>query len=295
MQCTPHIPYRDSKLTHLLSDSLGGKAYTTIILNVTPSQYVLDETLNTLNYAALARHVHTTPMKHVHRTLKDGGKQEEANREGEEEQEELGGMPVMPWRGSIPLVRSHHATTVKREMKLYHSISKEWVETNLLDSDGEVRQNTVHLLQSVYSSFDTEGKGRLRVADVKRMEESWFKPKEGEDQDCKPPLSRKLARAGKSPLLSVGHKKVLTFDGLLGFIKSVALKDPVLVKRIVGSVGSGEPPESEDKETRTLPNNEQALISAAIEQEATKTRHAIEAALPVSSGFVGKGAIFKVW
>lgn len=296
VQSTPHIPYRDSKLTHLLSDSLGGNSYTTIILNVTPSHYVLDETLNTLNYAALARHVHTTPIKHMYRKVIEDGEQEKAIKGGEQEAEELGGLPVMPWRGSIPLVRSHQATTVKREMKLYHSISKEWVEANLLDNNDEIRQSAVHLLRSVYDNFDTQGKGRLCVLEVKRMEESWFESKEGECQEaCKPPMSRKPARAGNPPLLPVGHKKVLTFGGFLGFIKSIALKDPVLVKRILRSVGSGQAVEGDNKEKGTLPNNELTIKSAAIVQEATKTRQAMEATLPVSSGFIQKGEILKVY
>ncbi len=42
----PHIPYRDSKLTHILSASLGGNAQTAIICAVTPA--ALDETFSTL-------------------------------------------------------------------------------------------------------------------------------------------------------------------------------------------------------------------------------------------------------
>lgn len=47
----PHIPYRESKLTRVLGDSLGGNAFTAIILNITPNSGMLDETLNTLTYA----------------------------------------------------------------------------------------------------------------------------------------------------------------------------------------------------------------------------------------------------
>ena len=47
----PHIPYRESKLTRVLGDSLGGNAFTAIILNITPNHGMLDETLNTLVYA----------------------------------------------------------------------------------------------------------------------------------------------------------------------------------------------------------------------------------------------------
>ena len=46
-----HIPYRDSKLTRLLKDSLGGACKTVMIANVSPASDQFDETLNSLKYA----------------------------------------------------------------------------------------------------------------------------------------------------------------------------------------------------------------------------------------------------
>eukprot|EP01052_Picozoa_sp_SAG31_P030795 SAG31_NODE_3192_length_4571_cov_2.313730_4_plen_268_part_00 len=43
-----HIPYRDSKLTRLLQDSLGGNAKTVMVANMGPADYNFDESLNTL-------------------------------------------------------------------------------------------------------------------------------------------------------------------------------------------------------------------------------------------------------
>ena len=43
-----HIPYRDSKLTRLLQDSLGGNSRTVMVACVSPADINLDETLNTL-------------------------------------------------------------------------------------------------------------------------------------------------------------------------------------------------------------------------------------------------------
>jgi kinesin family protein 11 len=47
----PHIPYRDSKLTRLLQDSLGGRTKTCIIATLSPATWCYDETLSTLEYA----------------------------------------------------------------------------------------------------------------------------------------------------------------------------------------------------------------------------------------------------
>ncbi|KAG0619180.1 hypothetical protein M758_4G122100 [Ceratodon purpureus] len=56
-----HIPYRDSKLTRLLRDSLGGKTKTCIIATISPSIICLDETLSTLDYAYRAKSIKNRP------------------------------------------------------------------------------------------------------------------------------------------------------------------------------------------------------------------------------------------
>ncbi|XP_070495238.1 kinesin-like protein KIF21A isoform X4 [Chironomus tepperi] len=52
-----HVPYRDSKLTRLLQDSLGGNSQTCMIACVSPSDQNFMETLNTLKYANRARNI----------------------------------------------------------------------------------------------------------------------------------------------------------------------------------------------------------------------------------------------
>ncbi|XP_023747565.1 kinesin-like protein KIN-12D [Lactuca sativa] len=52
---TKHVPYRDSRLTFLLQDSLGGNSKTMIIANVSPSISSATETLNTLKFAQRAK------------------------------------------------------------------------------------------------------------------------------------------------------------------------------------------------------------------------------------------------
>ena len=50
VQHESHIPYRDSKLTRLLQESLGGRAKTCIIATLSPSHLAVEETLSTLDY-----------------------------------------------------------------------------------------------------------------------------------------------------------------------------------------------------------------------------------------------------
>lgn len=52
-----HVPYRTSKLTRLLQDSLGGNTKTVMIAALSPADYNFDETLSTLRYASRAKSI----------------------------------------------------------------------------------------------------------------------------------------------------------------------------------------------------------------------------------------------
>ena len=60
-----YVPYRDSKLTRLLKDSLGGNARTVMIANVSPSINTFDDTYNTLKYANRAKNIKTIVSRNV--------------------------------------------------------------------------------------------------------------------------------------------------------------------------------------------------------------------------------------
>ncbi|XP_039341782.1 kinesin-like protein KIF3A isoform X1 [Mauremys mutica] len=52
-----HVPYRNSKLTRLLQDSLGGNSKTMMCANIGPADYNYDETISTLRYANRAKNI----------------------------------------------------------------------------------------------------------------------------------------------------------------------------------------------------------------------------------------------
>jgi kinesin family protein 18/19 len=60
-----YIPFRDSKLTRLLKDSLGGNCRTVMIANVGPSNLCYEDTHNTLKYANRAKNIKTTVVRNV--------------------------------------------------------------------------------------------------------------------------------------------------------------------------------------------------------------------------------------
>ncbi|KAL8997033.1 MAG: hypothetical protein Q9188_006425 [Gyalolechia gomerana] len=72
-QAGSHVSYRDSKLTRLLQDSLGGNAITYMIACVTPAEFHLSESLNTVQYAQRARAIQSKP--HIQQTSDNSDKQ----------------------------------------------------------------------------------------------------------------------------------------------------------------------------------------------------------------------------
>ncbi|QDS74214.1 hypothetical protein FKW77_002418 [Venturia effusa] len=61
-QAGSHVSYRDSRLTRLLQDSLGGNAITYMVACVNPAEFHLSETLNTVQYAQRARAIQSKPQ-----------------------------------------------------------------------------------------------------------------------------------------------------------------------------------------------------------------------------------------
>ncbi|PHH87342.1 hypothetical protein CDD83_8994 [Cordyceps sp. RAO-2017] len=57
-----HIPYRESKLTRLLQDSLGGRTKTCIIATISPAKSNMEETISTLDYAFRAKNIRNKPQ-----------------------------------------------------------------------------------------------------------------------------------------------------------------------------------------------------------------------------------------
>lgn len=59
------VPYRESKLTCLLKQSLGGNSYTLMVACLSPSDRYFEENLSTLNYASKASQISNLPTKNI--------------------------------------------------------------------------------------------------------------------------------------------------------------------------------------------------------------------------------------
>lgn len=60
-----HVPYRDSKLTHLLKDSLGGNCNTSIVATIAPTARAFDDSVSTLKFADRASSIVNNAVKNV--------------------------------------------------------------------------------------------------------------------------------------------------------------------------------------------------------------------------------------
>lgn len=56
-----HVPYRESKLTRILSESLGGNSKTCLVVTCSPSPYNESETISTLRFGTRARNIKNQP------------------------------------------------------------------------------------------------------------------------------------------------------------------------------------------------------------------------------------------
>lgn len=59
------VPYRESKLTSLLKQSLGGNSYTLMVACLSPSDRYIEENMSTLNYASRASMISNVPTKNI--------------------------------------------------------------------------------------------------------------------------------------------------------------------------------------------------------------------------------------
>lgn len=111
-----HIPYRDSKLTRLLQNSLGGNAKTLMVATISPASYNYEETLSTLRYANRAKNIKNKPkinedpkdamlrefqdeIKRLKLMLQDGATEVHLNGDTDESEEEEG-LPIVSNRSS---------------------------------------------------------------------------------------------------------------------------------------------------------------------------------------------------
>ena len=122
----PYVPYRDSKLTRILQESLGGNARTTIIICASPASYNESETKSTLLFGQRAKTVKNVVCINEELTA------EEWMRRYEKERERVARLKAQLARAEAELEKWRRGETVSPEEQI--KINLEQIELALVDS-----------------------------------------------------------------------------------------------------------------------------------------------------------------
>ncbi|KAL3367185.1 hypothetical protein AABB24_011748 [Solanum stoloniferum] len=156
-----HIPYRESKITRLLRDSLGGKTKTCIIATISPSIHSMEETLSTLDYAHRAKNIKNKPE--INQKMMKSALMKDLYSEIERLKQE------------VYAAREKNGIYIPRDRYLQEEAEKkamsEKIERMELDSESKDKQHME--LQELYNSqqlLTTELSGKLDKTEKKLQE-----------------------------------------------------------------------------------------------------------------------------
>ncbi|KAE9553381.1 hypothetical protein FO519_003391 [Halicephalobus sp. NKZ332] len=190
-----HIPYRDSKLTRLLQDSLGGNTKTVMIACISPSDNNHDETLSTLRYANRAKNIKNKPR--INEDPKDA-----LLREYQEEIERLknmvqsGGPIVVPVEhdieGEKAKLRAEFETAMQelRNQYEHEQRSKEKLAQDLLELKSQYEKANQEIEHNVESNDPKEIKRRIEV-----LKQQLVGGEEVNNEDLKAKRMKKIRQA----------------------------------------------------------------------------------------------------
>ena len=169
-----YIPYRDSKLTMLLQDSLGGNTKTVMIANVGPADYNFDETMNTLWYAQRAKKIKNKPRINEN-------PQDALLRQYQEEIEIMKKKLIAMGKGELVMKISGSSVggknVVNEEKQIQKALEDMENETKQFKAQSEAAINQI----KEQKNKSEEEKKRLIEEIKKKNEENNIKKKEGEE------------------------------------------------------------------------------------------------------------------
>uniref|UniRef100_A0A673B7W5 Chromosome-associated kinesin KIF4-like n=1 Tax=Sphaeramia orbicularis TaxID=375764 RepID=A0A673B7W5_9TELE len=234
------VPYRDSKLTRLLQDSLGGNSHTLMIACVSPADSNMEETINTLRYADRARKIKNKPIVNIDPRVAEMSRLKKQAMlikiRSEQTNERL--------QSKLEQLRHHQACTVDLE-KLLVALEDQELKDNI-----EVMKN----LQDLILELKNESAGIAASIDSMTGEED-VQDESGngsknEADECFPPLIKQdsTALAGKhSPEAFTAHhalRQAQLSKELIELNKVLSLKE-AFVKKMCQNDSQLEPMQSE--------------------------------------------------
>uniref|UniRef100_A0A669DHF0 Kinesin family member 4 n=1 Tax=Oreochromis niloticus TaxID=8128 RepID=A0A669DHF0_ORENI len=136
------VPYRDSKLTRLLQDSLGGNSHTLMIACISPADSNMEETINTLRYADRARKIKNKPVVNI------DPRAAEMNRLKQQVQKWVVALIIITkGHNSCPCCRSESAENVTKLLERNRTLQD---ENNKLSRElSEAAGQTAHMFEKI--------------------------------------------------------------------------------------------------------------------------------------------------
>ncbi|CAG9772397.1 unnamed protein product [Ceutorhynchus assimilis] len=169
-----HIPYRNSKLTRLLQDSLGGTSLTSMIATISLSQANIEETVSTLKYADVAQHVKNSVKKNESNksVLKDF---EDKIKMLQEELEKLNSNPVKKKTSKVDIQLEEIENNKKMlQNQLLSLQSKILIGGENLLEKAQLQNELLHYRASKINVLDTSQKQLEETLEAKIQEKSKF-------------------------------------------------------------------------------------------------------------------------
>ena len=165
-----HVPYRQSKLTHILKDSIGGNCKTVMLATIWPEVRYLQETLSTLNFATRMKKVVNVIAVNIH--MDTSAQLRKYTREIKELKQELAMHNTLANRGRIK-----YDPYTPEEQKVQEEFAKKFLtgETEELDFDS-VRQakELFYQIRTIYQKVKLLNTGKVQsepIIEEKKEEE----------------------------------------------------------------------------------------------------------------------------
>ncbi|CAJ1429021.1 unnamed protein product [Effrenium voratum] len=198
------VPYRDSKMTRLLKDSLGGNCRTVMIANVSPCHINYEDTHNTLKYANRAKNIKTKSVRNVAQVNYHVSKYTEIIKDLRSEIQELkaklaeGGEGSLAVREDVPEMDSGEEMDTAQSVKWKHELMQNFeervrIKRRLIDLAHETKNQMVQKSHAQVGISQWES-GRQAQSDADRADGQRTPPNIRELQEQLKFLKSELAR-----------------------------------------------------------------------------------------------------
>uniref|UniRef100_F7B3N7 Kinesin-like protein n=1 Tax=Xenopus tropicalis TaxID=8364 RepID=F7B3N7_XENTR len=190
-----HVPYRNSKLTRLLQDSLGGNSKTMMCANIGPADYNYDETISTLRYANRAKNIKNKArinedpkdallrqfqkeIEDLKKKLEEGedvsGSDDSGTEDDDDEDGEIGedGEKKKKRRGSSSSSSTSDSTVIERPVDKYLPSKKKGSPDKMAEMQARIDEER----KALEAKLDMEEEERNKArAELERREKDLFK------------------------------------------------------------------------------------------------------------------------